>query len=96
MGSARFKSAGLFRWFSRDPIASLCAAASQVCYFAMFDFEWFNGIFNDKGAGEFGMLLFGSVAFIGSGYLCWRLLALVGLTSPPLQVLGNETDSGAQ
>jgi hypothetical protein len=75
-------------------VASLCAAASQVCYFAMFEFEWFNGIFNDKGAGEFGMLLFGSVAFVGSGYLCWRLLALIGLTSPPSQPLRNTTESG--
>lgn len=75
-------------------VGSLCAAASQVCYFAMFEFEWFNGIFNDKGAGEFGMFLFGSVAFVGSGYLCWRLLALIGLTSPPLQLLQNQTESG--
>nr|WP_095740235.1 hypothetical protein [Rhodopirellula sp. SM50] len=75
-------------------VGSICAAAAQVCYFAMFEFEWFNGIFNDKGAGEFGMFLFGSVAFVGSAYLCWRLLALIGLTSPPLQLLRTQAESG--
>ena len=75
---------------------SLCAAAAQVCYFAMFEIDWFNGIFNDKGAGEFGMLLFGAVAFAMGGYLCWSLLALTRLTSSPLQLIrhpsgGRET-----
>ena len=75
-------------------VGTLSAAASQVCYFAMFEFEWFNGIFNDKGAGEFGMFLFGSVAFVASGYLCWRLLALIGVTSPPLQPQQSQGGSG--
>ncbi|MEL6108503.1 MAG: hypothetical protein AAFU85_20960 [Planctomycetota bacterium] len=75
-------------------VGTLCAAASQVCYFAMFEFEWFNDIFNGKGAGEFGMLLFGGIAFAGSGYVGWRLLALVGLTSEPLQLLRNHAGCG--
>jgi hypothetical protein len=75
-------------------VGSLCAVASQVLYFAMFDLEWFNGVFNDKGAGEIGMLLFGSVAFLGSGYLCWRLLGLIGLRTPPSPLLRNPTGIG--
>jgi len=75
-------------------VGTLSAAASQVGYFKMFEYEWFNRIFNDKGAGEFGMMMFGSVAFVTSGYLCWRMLALVGVTYAPRQLLKNEGGSG--
>ncbi len=36
-------------------------------YFLMFQLAWFEAIFNDKGAGEFGLILSASVAWLGAG-----------------------------
>ncbi|MDZ7618407.1 MAG: hypothetical protein U1E05_15485 [Patescibacteria group bacterium] len=80
-------------------IATLSAVASEFVYFAMFELDWFARIFNDKGAGEFGMLLFGISGFGVGGYACWRILALLRLTSSPHRLLkanplagGEQTD----
>jgi hypothetical protein len=46
--------------------------AGVVIYFAMFSFSWFAAIFNGKGGGPAGLLLFAiSFAFAG-GYLGYR------------------------
>ena len=57
-------------------IGAISAIASVLLYLKMFDFEWFERIFNDKGTGPLGMFLFAGVGFAFGGYVCWRLLAL--------------------
>ncbi len=60
---------------------AIFAVAAVLLYFKMFDFEWFERIFNDKRMGPLGMFLSVGVGFAFGGYATWRLLALTPLPS---------------
>jgi zinc transporter ZupT len=52
-----------------------------IAYFAMFDFDWFSGIFNDKGAGDFGLIMSVAIGFAAGGLLGWFVLSYTPLPS---------------
>jgi|SRR5579883_3107703 len=47
-------------------------------YFAMFYLDWFRSVFNHKGSGEAGWMLFVSAFAVGGGFVGYGLTRLVG------------------
>ena len=62
-------------------LATVTAALAQLVYFSLFNVQWFERIFNDKGMGEFGMLAFGLIGFCIGGVAGWKLMRCAGLRS---------------
>ena len=51
--------------------------AGVAIYFAMFNFAWFESIFNSKGGGPFGLVMFGLAGVMPGGYIGYKLLSLL-------------------
>ena len=54
--------------------------AGVAIYFAMFNFAWFESIFNSKGGGPFGLMMFGLAGVLPGGYIGYKLLSYVSNT----------------
>jgi hypothetical protein len=61
------------------PFALGGLALFVVVYFQMFHFHWFEAIFNDKGSGEFGLVVSAFLGIAVGGYLGYRIVRLSGI-----------------
>jgi hypothetical protein len=59
------------------PFVGLGFVLGVVVYFAMFRFTWFEAVFNNKGGGPLGLILFASSFSLAGGYLGHRCVHLV-------------------
>ena len=55
-------------------VGSVCAVGTIFLYFALFDLEWFSGIFNHKDAGPLGMIIFAAIGFFSGACFTYRIL----------------------
>jgi hypothetical protein len=73
------------------PVCVAGATLGAIVYFSMFQFGWFERIFNDKGSGPFGLIVFVVAGFGLGGLLAWWLLSL--LWRAPLQITSGTSNS---
>lgn len=64
-------------------VGTCSAAGMMLFYFMLFQLDWFERIFNDKGMGPLGLFVFAGAGFAAGAYLCWRLLCLTPLPLEP-------------
>lgn len=51
-------------------------------YFMMFQFAWFEAIFNDKGSGPLGLIVTALVGLVAGGIVGWRIVKCVKIGYP--------------
>jgi hypothetical protein len=61
------------------PFALGGLAAFVLLYFQLFHLAWFEAIFNNKGSGEFGLIVFAIVGFVVGGAIGYRIVWSVGI-----------------
>jgi hypothetical protein len=88
------------------PFAMGGFACFVLLYFAMFQFAWFEAIFNGKGSGPLGLIVSALAGLVAGGIVGWRILKYVGIgysddaidpssiTSNPAVAAEHQSDAG--
>ena len=76
------------------PVCVAGATLAAIGYFSMFQFDWFERIFNDKGSGPFGLIVSVVAGFGLGGLVAWWLLALLRVALQQIQSSASNTSEG--